>query len=106
MTGLKAQGKLASKYIVTAMSQNAPWKTLVWHHIQMVMHVAGIKEWFVLCHTIIGANTFRIPMSGSLKQVCEAWKLVFKELHCDSDDPRSVRGLAYMPFQKLTLKTR
>ena len=88
------------------MSQNAPWKTLVWHHIQMVMHVAGIKGWFVLCDTIIGAKTFRIPMSGSLKQVCQDWKLVFKEIHCNSDDPRSVRYLADMPFQTKTLKTR
>ena len=81
------------------MSQNAPWKTLIWHHIQMVMHVAGIKGWFGPCDTIIGAKTFRIPMSGSLKQVCQAWKLVFKELHYDSDDPDSVKDFVNKPFQ-------
>ena len=98
MTDLKAQGKLASKYIVTAMSQNAPWKTLVWHHIQMVMHVAGIKGWFCLCDTIIGAKNFRIPMSGSLKQVCQDWKKVLKELHCDSYGFRSVKEFLDRPF--------
>ena len=66
----------------------------------MVMHVLGIKGWFGLCGTIIGDKTFIIPMLGSLKQVCQAWKLVFKELHCDSDDPRSVRDLVDRPFQK------
>ena len=87
------------------MSQNAPWQNLVWHHIQMVMHVAGIKGWFGLCDTIIGANTFRIPMSRSIKKVFQDWKLVFKEIHCDFDDPRSVRDLADRPFQIETLKT-
>ena len=60
------------------MSQNAPWKTIVWYHIQMAMHVAGIKGWFGLCDTIIGAKTFRIPTSRSFKKVCQAWKLVSK----------------------------
>ena len=64
----------------------------------MVMHVASIKGCFGLCDTIIGAKTFRIPMLGSLKQVCQAWKLVFKEIQCDSDDPRSVKDLADRPF--------
>ena len=72
----------------------------------MVMHVAGIKGRFGLCDTIISAKNFRIPMSGSLKQVCQDWKLVFKELHCDFDDPCSVRDLADRPFQIETLKKR
>ena len=88
------------------MPQNAPWKTLVWNHIHMVMHVAAMKGWFGLCDTVIGAKTFRITMSGSLKQVCQDWKLVFKELHCDSNDPCNIKDLVDMPFETETLKTR
>ena len=72
----------------------------------MVMHVLGIKGWFGLCGTIIVDKTFRIPMLGSLKQVCQDWKLELKELYCDSNFPCSVRDLVDRLFQTEPLKTR